>query len=212
MKNKKFYIFVTFLSFLTIILHSKSNNFKYSNQEFSPIKDLLLLKKMSNEHCHDFLILNDWNYITTEHKSRVGSFQPSDKTTYVFKNNSANIKINIVEIVLYNPGAKKNVVYKKTRGLNIIAESSDSYKFLLKDLYNNNFKIIGKEVDYGKLDIATSTSEEIVQKMRKDYVNTKTTSKEYSNGKDKITVFIDVFEKLNKNYDFLKRYEYRFSL
>lgn len=48
--------------------------------------------------------------------------------------------------------------------------------------------------------------------MRKDYVNTQTTAKEYSNGKDKITVTINVFEKLTKNYDSSLRYEYFFSI
>lgn len=157
MKNIFFYILVTFFTFNSVILHSKDNNFKYSNQKLSPIKDLLLLKKMSYEQCHDFLILNDWDYISTEHESKGGSFVPYDKTTYIFKNNFLNIKINIVEIVQYEPRTKKTVIYKKTSGINIIAESSDSYKFLLKDLYSNNFKIIGKEVIHPKIELASST-------------------------------------------------------
>jgi hypothetical protein len=156
--------------------------------------------------------MNDWNYISTEHEIQGGSFQPFDKTIHIFKNNYANIEIDIVEMVYYKPRSKGTVIDKRTKGINIIAESSDSYKFLLKDLYRNNFKIIGKEEEWGKIDIATSTPQEMTAKMKKDYVNTRTASKKYSNGSDQIQVIIDDYEKLTKNYETLRRTKYMFIL
>lgn len=212
MKKKKLSTLIIIFTLFTTINYSKNNNLNNTNQNVILLKDLLLLKKMSTEQCQDFLILNDWEYLTTEYKSVGGSFFPNDTKTHIFKNKFLNIKINIEETEHFQPHSQRQIIEKRTRKIKIIAENSNSYKILLTDLYKNNFKIIGKEVEYGKIDIATSTPEEMMKKMRKDYVNTRTTSKKYNNGNDEITVYIEVFEKLDKNYDTLKQTKYIFAL
>lgn len=212
MKKKKLSTLIIIFTVFTTIIYSKNNNLNITNQNVTLLKDLLLLKKMSTEQCQDFLILNDWEYLTTEYVSGGAMFRPDDIKTYIFKNKFLNIKIKIIETISFKPDTKRQVIQKKTKGISIIAEDSNSYKILLSDIYRNNFKIIGNEKEYGNLDMATSTPEEIMKKMRKDYVKTRTTSKKYNNGNDEITVYIHVFEKLDKNYETLRRTEYIFAL
>lgn len=214
------------LIFTLFILLIFSNNLKIYSGNFFPnynklntyviqdlisIKDLILLKRFSNEEIHDYLILKDWVYESTESKSNGGSILPTEVQTITYKHSYNDIKILINKIMFYT-NSKRQEIYKTEKGINIITEKPYEYKIIINDLYKNNFKISGKETQLAIIEIASMTDSELTYKMRREFVNTQTSMRSYSNGKDKLKLLTQVFEKYGNNGNLLRYNRYTLTI
>jgi hypothetical protein len=183
----------------------------YVIQDLISIKDLILLKKNSNEEIHDYLILKDWVYESTESKSKGGSILPTEVQTITYKHSYNDIKILITKIMFYT-NSKRQEIYKTEKGINIITEKPYEYKIIINDLYKNNFKISGKETQLAIIEIASMTDSELTYKMKREYINTQTSMRSYSNGKDKLKLLTQVFEKYGNNGNLLRYNRYTLTI
>lgn len=181
------------------------------NQNTISIKDLILFKNYSNEQIHDYLILNNWIFVSNETTREGGSIFPHEVQVILYKHNFDDINISIIKNVSFKDG-KRELITKIDKSIAVTTESSNEYKTILNDLYRNGYKIEGNERQYPSLEIATSNTSDLINKMEREYVSTTKSSRAYKNGVNKVSLFIETLEKYDNNMNVLKRIKYSLTV
>lgn len=212
-----------YLVFIVLIFSNSSKIYAYPdfakyynyNTAFNPstisIKDLILFKNYSNEQIHDYLILNNWIYVSNETTRKGGSIFPHEEQVILYKHNFDDINIYIIKKVYFKDG-KRDVITKTNKSIEVITESPNEYKIILSDLYRNNFKIKGDERQYGSFEIATSNVDDLINKKKREYVSTTKSSRDYTNGIVQVSLFTETLEKYDINMKVLRRIKYSLTV
>jgi hypothetical protein len=217
MKKKLCLIFIVIIFCNSYRIHADTyagNYFNYNTafiQNTISIKDLILFKNYSNEQIHDYLILNNWIYVSNETTRKGGSIIPHQVQVILYKHNYDDINISIIKTVHFKDG-KRDVIAKTNKSIAVTTDSPNEYKAILNDLYKNSFKIEGNEREYASIEIATSNTNDLINKMKKEYVSTAKSSRDYTNGIDKVSLFTETLKKYDNNMKELKRIEYSLIL
>src|SRR5690554_4061802 len=160
----------------------KTNCCKIENctvQYMLSIKDIIPLKNSSFEKIHDYLILKDWIYISSKNTREGGGFFPMNLKTITYENRYYDIKIHLLEKTWFT-NLKRNSVDRVTKEILIETENSETYKYILQDLYNNRFFSKGEGSTSGNIELIGLSGYEILQKKKKDFVRVEYSMRDYS--------------------------------
>jgi hypothetical protein len=217
MKKKLCLVFIVIIFCNSYKIYADAYPGKYFNyntafiQNTISIKDLILFKNYSNEQIHDYLILNNWIYVSNETTRKGGSIVPHQVQVILYKHNYDDINISIIKKVHYKDG-KRDVITKTDKSIAVTTESPNEYKIIVNDLYKNSFKIEGNERQYPSLEIATTNTDDLINKMKREYVSTTKSSRDYTNGIDQVSLFTETLEKYDINMKVLRRIKYSLTV
>lgn len=194
-------------------IYDESNQNKFNNflNEFYT-RNITSLKKLSKDEIYDYLLLNDWIYITTESKSIGVKWMPHDTQKIIFENKFNDLKLNYYERIDYQKFSDDKKIVKQTKSIEFITENYEVFENILDDLIYNNFENTGEEQSYPNLDIASSTPQELEEMLRKDYVAFENKSKKFANFRDTIEINIQILKKIDYNENVLNLKKYKLSL
>lgn len=207
---------ITVLFSLTTIMGAnlKTNCCNIENrtvQYMLSIKDIIPLKNSSFEKIHDYLILKDWVYISSNNKRDGGSFFPMNVKTITYENRYYDMKFILIERTHFKD-SKRNSVDRVTKEILIETENSETYKYILQDLYNNRFFSKGEGSTSGNIELIGLSGYEILQKKKKDFVRVEYSMRDYSDGRNNVSFSIEILEKYDYYDNKIKKQIYTLKI
>lgn len=189
-----------------------ANNYKTESIQYGfSIQDLLLFKNATNGQIHDYLIMKDWEYVSTHDKRSGGGFSPMNIKTITYENRYFDIKIHIIETTFYR-NIKRDTINKVTKEIIVETESSEIHKYMLQDLYKNGYSSKGEPSNGVNSEVFSLSAFELNQKMKKEFVKVETSSRYYYNQKNNVTITTEVLQKYNSYGDKIIKNIYKLNL
>jgi hypothetical protein len=213
--KKLTFIIIALLSFHYHYGNNSTNNCynteNHNSQFILSIKDIISIKNLSFEKIHDYLILKDWVYVSSKNTREGGSFSPMNLKTVTYENRYYDINIHLLEKTWFT-NSKRNYVDRITKEIHIETESSEVYKNILQDLYNNRFFSKGEGSTSGNIELLGLSGYEILEKKKKNFVRVEYSVKDYSDGRNNVSVSIEVLEKYDYYNNKIKKQIYTLKI
>ena len=189
------FLLVFFSNNTTGLNENSFNKFNLSAQKIITINDIFALKNHSLEQIHDFLILKDWVYDSSDYKRGSLPYHHGVKTS-IYKNNYYDLKFTISETTIFKDKSR-TMIDKITYYVSVETESPELHKYFLKDLYKNNFISKGEASTGGDISIASSTPSALEERLKREFVRLEYSSRNYFNGKNTVSISISVYKKFD---------------